>query len=366
VKFYIPSLPKFEELSPLFTDILQTGQLTKGKYAEEFEKDLENYLKVNHCISVCNATIGLILAIKALGLSKKVILPSFTFISTASSLLWNNIQPIFVDIDISTFNISVLLIEECLKKEKDITGLLIPHTFGNPVNIDNILYLKKKYNLKVIFDSASSLGAEYKNKKIGNFGDCEVFSLTPTKNVIAGEGGVISTNQKGLAEKLKILRNYGDMNNLGLNARLAEFSAILAKKSLLYIEENLKKKERLVKIYKDKLKHIPGITFQQSLEFTRPGYKDFSILINEDKFGMDRDTLALALEKESIPTRKYFYPPLHQQPLFKNSAIINNNLVNTEYVANRILNLPLYPKLTQEEVEHICQTIIRIHESCKK
>lgn len=361
-----PSLPELEKIIAELQNTFNSGIITNGKYVAEFEERCAEYLEVENVIAVSNATAGLMLILKALGLNGEVIIPSFTFTATCLALKWNNLEAVYVDCDQKTFTIDPSAVE------KIITGntcaILAVCIFGNPPDIDLLDKLAKNYRLNLIFDSAHGLGTKYKDRLIGGYGDAEVFSLTPTKTLTTGEGGLITTNDKELARKIRLMRNYGiasdyDGEFIGLNARMLEFSAILGLKSLARIEEIIGSRNKLAQTYREKLSTLPGIEFQEIRQNCRTTFKDFAILIDEEVFGLNRDKLAIALEKENIQTRRYFYPPLHLQKAYRHFyPKYNEELVNTLKISNNILCLPIFEEMRKEDLEKVCEAIYKIQQ----
>ncbi len=369
IPIYKPFCPKVKDLEEKFSEIFLSGQITNGKYVEEFEKRICEYLNVPYAVCVSSCTLGIILTLKALNIEKgNFIVPSFTFPATVSALLWNNIEPKFVDIDAETFNINIEEIEKNI--DENTKGVLAVHVYGNACEVEELERISKKYNLYLIFDSAHAFGGKYKDKFLGNFGDAEIFSLSPTKTLVAGEGGVITTKNKELAHKLKILRNYGDpgTNNfeyLGLNARMSELHAILGLYSLKRVEEEIKRRKEIAEIYMENLKDIPGISFQKVKEYVRNTYKDFSFIVNEREFGLKRDEIKIALEKENIQIKRYFYPPVHKQK-FLFERFKNLNLPVTERISESVISLPIFYSLKDEEIIKICECVKKIYEYRKE
>lgn len=360
-----PTLPPIDSLQKPLSQIFSTGQITNGRFVKELEKKASSYLGAKYAIAMSCCTSGLILTEQALALSGEVILPSFTFCATAHSLLWNNLIPVFVDCKRNTHNIDPQKIEAAITPKT--SAILAVDVFGNPCERENLQEIAKQYNLKLIIDAAHSFGSLYKEKQIGGFADAQVFSLSPTKLVVAGEGGIIITEDKTLAEKLVLARNYGsplDYNCefAGLNARMEEANAILALRSLEMLEDNVKKRNKLVTIYKQRLSTLPGVNFQEIEPSNRSTYKDFSILIKPDSFGMTRNHLAQALEAENIETRFYFYPPIHQQKVYQSLGInYEDMLPNTLAISASAISLPLYSHMPEEYVNRICSAIEIIH-----
>jgi len=357
-----PTLPEINEIQDEFWQIYNSEMVTNSGFVQRFEERVADYLEVKEAVCVSSCTSGLMLVMKALELTGEVILPSFTFFASGHALLWNNLVPVFVDCSPLTYNLNPEIIQECITPNT--TAIMAVHIFGNPVEIEPIQRVATDNNLKLIFDSAHAIGTRYKGKLVGSFGDAEVFCLSPTKVLTAIEGGIITTNDQSLAKKLRMGRDYGNSGNydcefLGLSARMEEFNALIGLKGLEHIEETVAKRSRLKDIYQENICQIPGISFQQIDVGNTSSYKDLSIIIKKDEFGLDRDQLAYALDMEGITTRRYFYPPLHQQILY--SRYQQYPLPATEFVSNNILCLPLYSHMEEKIVQDICQAIWRIY-----
>lgn len=361
-----PSLPDFACLQSSIEETFKTGLITNSKYVCQFEIACSNYLGVKEAVAVSSATSALILAIKALELQGEVIMPSFTFSATAHCLTWNGLRPVFVDCLPQSYNLDPAAVARAITdKTSAILGVYI---FGNPPDIDALEAIAKRHNLKLIFDSAHSFGAKYRHKSAGGFGDVEIFSLSPTKPLTAGEGGLITTNDTHLSQRLRLLRNYGNEPNydcqwVGLNARMLEFSAILGLKNLERIEEIIARRNNLALCYQRQLSSLPGIQFQEIEPNNRSSFKDLSILIEPTTFGLTRDQLALALRQENIENRKYFYPPIHLQKAYQHLCPNPDDLATTMRVSNSILCLPFYPGMRDEDVNKIAEVIDNIHSS---
>ncbi|MFH1896866.1 MAG: DegT/DnrJ/EryC1/StrS family aminotransferase [Candidatus Desantisbacteria bacterium] len=358
-----PTLPEMSEIQDEFCQIYSSEMVTNSSFVQRFEERVADYLGVKEAVCVSSCTSGLMLVMKALELTGEVVLPSFTFFASGHALLWNNLVPVFVDCSPSTYNLNPTIIQKLITP--DTTAIMAVHIFGNPVEIEPIQRIATDNNLKLIFDSAHAIGTRYKGKLVGSFGDAEVFCLSPTKVLTAIEGGIITTNDPLLAKKLRMGRDYGNSGNydcefLGLSARMEEFNALIGLKGLERIEEIVAKRSRLKDIYQRNICQIPGILFQQIDAGNTSSYKDLSIIIKKDEFVLDRDQLAYALDMEGITTKKYFYPPLHQQSLY--SRYQQHPLPATEFVSSNILCLPLYSHMEEKIVQDICQAIGRIYE----
>ncbi len=356
-----PTLPKLTSIQSKLKEIFKTGMLTNGKYVNEFERRCAKFLGVKNVVAVSNGTAAIVLSLKCLGLKGEVILPSFTFTSGAHSLLWCGLTPVFADIDPETFNIDPASIEKKITSKT--TAILATHVFGNPCKIDKIQKIAKKYNLMVIYDAAHAFGSKYKDKSVARFGDAVIFSLSPTKVLTTGEGGLIALNNDKLAEIIKMGRNNGDSFKreeefLGISARLNEFSAILGIEGLKILQKSLKKRFKLVNLYKKELSKLPGISFQKIIPDGFSIYKDLTILVNEKKFGISRDYLLKELLKNSVETKAYFDPPLHKKKVYRKYR--NLSLPKTDFVSNHIMNLPLYSYMPRYYVVRVYSLIKKL------
>ncbi len=365
-----PTLFTPDDISAQFSEIFSTRQITNAKYVKIFEEKAANYLGAKYGIALSSCTSGLILVIQALGIRGKVILPSFTFCATAHSLLWNNLKPVFVDCESDTYNIDCKKVEEAITSQT--SAILAVDIFGNPCNRKALQEIADRRNLKLIIDAAHSFGALYGGKKVCGYADAQVFSLSPTKVVTAGEGGIVTTNNESLAKRLQLARNYGNPDDYncefpGLSARMMEISAVIGLKSLGMVEENVTRRNRLVERYKSRLSTVPGLLFQKINPGDRSTYKDFSILIEPNAFGLDRDKVARALAAENIQTRAYFHPPVHLQKAYQEFVQESREkLPITEDLSSKVLSIPLYSHIPEEFVDRICDAIESIYKYARE
>jgi dTDP-4-amino-4,6-dideoxygalactose transaminase len=348
--------------------ILRSRQLTNATFVGKFEEAAAEYLGVSHCVAVSSCTAGLILALQALDLQGDVILPSFTFHATAHSVLWNGLKPVFADCDPETFCIDPHAVK--LRISPNTAAILAVHLFGNPASIVELQTIASDLSIPLVCDAAHAFGSSIAGKPIGTFGAAEVFSFSPTKLLVAGEGGMIATRDADLARKLRAARNYGDTGNYdpelaGLNARMSEFHAALALRGLRGLDARIDRRNQIRLHYERRLGLIPGISFQRILPGNRSACKDFAILVDEVAFGKSRDWLFDALEKENIQVRRYFWPPVHRQKLY--CGIWGRRpLPVTDRIASSILNLPIYSTLSSEQIDKVCDAVVRSHEFANK
>lgn len=361
-----PTLPQYGDATAQeVAEIFQSGILTKGKHLRSLEQRLAEYLGVKHAVVVSSCTLGLCLAYHGLGLSGEVIVPSFTFMATVHPLVWVGAKPVFVDINPRTWNIEPARVEGAITDRT--TGIVAVHNFGNPAEVDRLEAIASQRGIKLIFDAAHGFGSSYRGKPVGGRGDVEVFSLSPTKLLVAGEGGVVATNDDVLADHIILGREYGNpgdygSNFAGLNARMPELSAVVCLRSLDLLEVNAASRNRAVDVFRRRLESVPGITFQEIHPEDRCSYKDLSILIDPVTFGLTRDELATALKVENVDTRKYHDPPVHTHKAYSSYyELYKNGLAHTDDIARSSLSLPIWSHMDFGTASGICAAIERAH-----
>ncbi|MEK6299765.1 MAG: DegT/DnrJ/EryC1/StrS family aminotransferase [Acidobacteriota bacterium] len=360
-----PVLPSFADLAEDAEELLSTGMVTKGRHLLDFEEAVAKHLGVRNAVAVSSCTSGLMLTYKCLGLTGEVVIPSFTFMATASALVWAGLRPVFADVDFHTTNLDAEAAEAAITP--DTSAIVAVHNFGNPADLEALQALADRRNLKLICDAAHGFGALYNGKPVGSQADAHVFSLSPTKLVIAGEGGIVATNDDELAGRIRMGREYGNDGKYdsafpGINARLPEFNALMGLHSLRRLEAAARRRNAIALLYRGTLSDLPGIAFQHVRETNRHSYKDFSVTVDEQAFGLSRDGLALALDAENIDTRKYYDPPVHRQTAYKRFGSAADLLDNTDLLAARSLSLPMWSEMSDETALGICRAIGRIHE----
>lgn len=356
-------LPPMEEYIEKIKQIWDSSWVTNnGPLHDELQIKISNYLKVNQSTLFTNGHLALDIAIKALGLKGEVITTPFTFASTTHAIVMNNLTPVFCDINIDDFTIDVDKIEELITEK---TSAIIPvHVFGYPCNMKKIQEIANKYNLKVIYDAAHVFGVEVNGRGIGNFGDISMFSLHATKVYNSIEGGVLTYNNKDLIKTLNMFKNFGitgpeSIEAVGLNAKMNEFQAAMGLINLKYIDEQIDRRKIVANIYRDVLKDVEGLYYLEDKEGVRHNYSYFPIVIDEMITKIDRDELHEKLKEYDIFTRKYFYPLVTDFDCYK-GKFEDEHLVNSKYVADRVLTLPIYGQLSKEDAYRIAITIKNI------
>jgi dTDP-4-amino-4,6-dideoxygalactose transaminase len=339
------------------------GALTNGPLVRELEAEVADRLGVRHVVAVASCTTGLMLAIRALASEGSVVLPSFTFSASAHALAWNGLRPVFCECDERSFQIELADAEARI--DDDCAAVLATHVFGAPCDAEGVEALAARNGMAVVFDAAHGLGSMRGGRPIGTFGDAEVFSLSPTKPVTAGEGGLVATSRDDVAEAVRLGRDYGnpgdyDTRFVGLNARMSELHAAVALESLDDLDEHLEARHALALRYASALASVPGITVQRVPASDRPTWKDFTIAVHADVFGVSRDGLVAALRAEGVDTRCYFDPPVHRQR--SHAGDVTRALPVTDEVAARVVSLPLYRDLGLHDVDRIASVLADVHE----
>ncbi|HXN46275.1 MAG TPA: DegT/DnrJ/EryC1/StrS family aminotransferase [Bryobacteraceae bacterium] len=360
-RFIAPTLPPLEEVLALYAPAYRDGMITNSRLVARFEAAVAERLGVRHCVAVSSCTSGLMLVFKALGIEGEVILPSFTFFATAHSALWNRLRPVFADCDPETWTICPQDAERKITSRT--AAILGVHLYGNPCEVETLSQLASRNGLKLIFDAAHAFGSQWQGRPVGQFGDAEVFSLSPTKVLVAGEGGLVTTNDAALAKRVRAGRNYGDAGNydpelLGLNARMTEFNAALGLAGLGMVDAKVERHNLIAAEYARMLGSTRGVGFQMVRAGNVSSYKDYSIHIDAGACGSSRDELRGALLARNIETRAYFSPAVHQQGLYRTfSAAALGSLPQTEMLADGILSLPIYHDLPLETVARIALAV---------
>ena len=359
-----PTLPEVGELEADLRAILASGRVTVGPQTAALEEEVCARTGVRHAVAVSSGTSGLMLLIRALGLPAggEVITPSFTFAATAQALLWNGLRPVFGDSEPKSFTLDAAAAEALVTPR---TAALYPVCiFGVPGDLAAYQRLADKYGLALIYDSAQGLGSSYRGQALGGFGRGEVFSMSPTKVVTALEGGLITTNDEELAGRLRGMRDYGkapdgeDMAYLGLSARMGEVNALVARWSLARMERWIAHRAAVTARYRERLGGLPGAGFQHIPEEVVSCRNYLVLLLDPAAAPISRDELYQRLKDEGIQTKRYFYPALHQQTLFRELAPACGGLPVAEWLSACSLALPMYSHLPLAAVDEICERIL--------
>ncbi|GBD96281.1 MAG TPA: DegT/DnrJ/EryC1/StrS family aminotransferase [Nitrospirae bacterium] len=360
-----PILPDLNELSEKLKEVWASQRLTnRGPQHELFQKELLSILKVPYLSLFNNGTIALIVACQSLRLSGEVITTPFTFPATPHVLTWNNIRPIFCDIDPVTMNIDPNKIESMITPQT--TAILAVHVFGTPCDVVKIQEVAERYGLKVIYDAAHAFGVEVDGIGIGNFGNISMFSFHATKLFHTVEGGALTFNDKNLKAQIDLLKNFGIKNEEevvmpGINGKMNEIQAVIGIEVLKYVDEERNKRRVLFDTYRQCLKDINGITFLDKIPDIRNSYQYFVIRIDEKLFGKSRDYVYKKFKEYNVFTRKYFYPLCSDYTCYKQlPSSTPSNLPAAQKIAREVLSIPFYGGLSTDDVGKICNILKKI------
>jgi dTDP-4-amino-4,6-dideoxygalactose transaminase len=359
-----PSLPSLEEFIPFLQKIWESKILTNnGPFHQELEQKLCEYLGVKYVSLFTNGTLALITAIRALRISGEVITTPFSFVATTHALWWNNIKPVFVDIEPATFNLDPDKIEAAITPKT--TAILPVHVYGNPINVKRIQEIADSYNLKLIYDAAHAFGVNVNGTSIANFGDLTILSFHATKVFNTFEGGAIISHDEKTKEHIDQLKNFGITDETtvvspGINSKMNEFQAALGILQLKYVDEAIIRRKHLTEIYREAFKGVNGITFQPDLPGVAHNYTYFPVLIDAVKFGRTRDDVYNELRKHDIFCRRYFYPLISQFPTYRGlESAQPGKMPVAERITEEVLCLPNYPDLGAEDVGYICNLVCK-------
>lgn len=355
------SMPEFEDYIEEIKDLWDSRWLTNmGKKHEKLKYELERYLEVQYISLFTNGHLALESAIAAFNLTGEVITTPFTFVSTTHAIVRNGLTPVFCDINYDDYTIQTDKIEELIT---DKTTAIVPvHVYGNVCDVAGIEKIAKKYNLKVIYDAAHVFGVTINDIGIGNFGDASMFSFHATKVFNTIEGGAVTYNDIKLKSFFKAYKNFGitgqeTVDYIGSNAKMNEFQAAMGLCNLKIVDNEIEKRKEIVERYLEHLNNVQGIKLPRIQKGVKSNYAYFPIVF--DGYKASRDEVFEALKKENIFSRKYFYPITSKFQSYKDYTYPQNTPV-AEYIAERVLTLPLYANLELEEVDRICNLIKNI------
>jgi dTDP-4-amino-4,6-dideoxygalactose transaminase len=362
-KIYVtqPFLPPLEEFMPYLESIWSTKILTNaGPYHQQLEEELCKYLGVKHISLFNNGTIALITALQALKISGEVITTPYSFVATANSLLWNNIKPVFVDIDAKTLNLDPKKIEAAITDKT--TAILPVHCYGTPCDVDAIEKIAQKHKLKVIYDAAHAFGVKCHCGSVLNHGDLSILSFHATKVFNTFEGGAIVCNDISMKKHIDNLKNFGFINETtviesGINGKMSEINAAIGLLQLKHIATALEKRKLIANEYNEKLSKIRGIKILEDNFSDYSNHSYYPIFI-EETYGITRDQLYEKLKSHNIFSRRYFYPLISDLEIYKRIFNTSNISITTaKKAAEKILCLPIYPDLNKLEQIRIIEMI---------
>ena len=342
----------------------ENGLITNADIVGKFEAAVAERLQVKHCIAVSSCTSGLMMSLRGLGVTGEVIIPSFTFFATGHSARWNGLTPVFADCDPDTWNVDVADVERKITERT--RALLIVHLYGNPANVEALTKIAQKHNLKLIFDGAHAFGSQYRGKPIGSFGDAEVFSLSPTKLLVAGEGGLVTTNDASLAKAIRLMRNYGDGGAydpewIGMNARMSEFNAALGLTGLAEVDDRVRRRNQIARMYDEQLAGPAGPALPESRSSRRQHLQGLFDPRHAGAIRHDpRRTRRRPARRKYRDQKVLLSADAHADALQQFHKAGGRDLKVTEEVTGGILSLPIYELLPDSTIEKVSLAVRRL------
>ena len=356
-----PFMPPLEEFVPHLSKIWESKWLTNaGQYHQNLEKQLSEYLGVEHLCLFTNATIALITALQSLRITGEVITTPYSFVATAHSLLWNNIKPVFVDIDPVSFNLDAEKIESAITAQT--TAIMPVHCYGNPCEVERIQKIADTYGLRVIYDAAHAFGVRYKGESLLRHGDLSVLSFHATKVFNTFEGGAIICPDAKTKQRIDYLKNFGFVDEVtvvapGINGKMNEVQAAFGLLQLSYVDRSIAARQRIDQLYRAALADVAGITLLRPSPDATQNHSYFPVLVG-DEYPLSRDELYSKMRTHDILSRRYFYPLISEFPMYRGLPSANpGNLPIATEIASRVLCLPIFPDLQPADVERVVAVI---------
>jgi dTDP-4-amino-4,6-dideoxygalactose transaminase len=355
-----PNVGDREDFFERVRGVFDRGCLSNhGPCVDELEARIAAMTGVKHCIVMANATIALQVTARALDLSGEVIVPAFTFVATAHALRWQGITPVFCDIDLQTHNLDPARVRERITPRT--TGIVGVHLWGRPCDTGALTAIAREHRLALMFDAAHAFGCSHQGRMIGNFGDAEVFSFHATKFFNTLEGGAVLTNNSPLADRLRLMRNFGLSGPdtglcLGTNAKLNEVSAAMGLANLDSLDDFLAANRRNHEAYRRGLANLPGVRLAGYSQQERCNYQYVVALIDEAVAGISRDGLIEILAAENVVARRYFYPGCHRMEPYRSESALRD-FPNSDQLGREVLTLPTGIAIGPGEIETICDIL---------
>ena len=363
-KIYVtqPSLPPLDDFVKSLEKIWESKWVTnQGQFHQQFEKELAEYLGVKYISLFVNGTLALVSALQVLRITGEVITTPYTFVATTHALHWNNIKPVFADIDPVLCNLDPEKIEAAISPKT--TAILPVHVYGNPCDVDKIQTIADTYGLKVIYDACHAFSVEKEGNSILNYGDLSVLSFHGTKVFNTMEGGAIICHDEKTKKRIDYLKNFGFAGEItvvqpGINAKMNEMQAALGLLQLKEIDQNISKRKDIACLYRDKLQDVKGVRCLSDIGGIKHNYPYFPIFIDKKEYGKSRDELYEELKENNIFGRRYFYPLISHFPIYRGlDSAKPSNLSVAEQIAEEVICLPIYPGLEKEQVLKITELL---------
>lgn len=356
-----PNLPALEEFIPYLQQIWDNKILTNGgPMHQQLERELCNYLGVDHIALFNNGTIALLTALQALRVTGEVITTPYSFVATAHSLLWNGIKPVFADIDPHTLNLNPAKIEAAITPQT--TAIMPVHCYGNPCDVEAIQGIADNYNLKVIYDAAHAFAVQDAGGSVLRHGDLSVLSFHATKVFNTFEGGAIICPDAKTKQRINHLKNFGIVDEVtvvapGINGKMSEINAAFGLLQLKHIDQAMARRREIDHAYRQQLKDVKGIRIVEGAGQSVANYSYFPILVESD-YPLSRDELYQKLKNKNIFARRYFYPLISEFPMYRGMpSARRENLSVASQIAEKVLCLPIYPAVTRDDLKRIIDAL---------
>ncbi|MFQ2585274.1 dTDP-4-amino-4,6-dideoxy-D-glucose aminotransferase VioA [Aeromonas caviae] len=356
-----PFLPELSEFVPYLEKIWDNRWLTNnGPFHQELEAKLAEYLAVEHVSLFNNATIALITALQAMRIHGEVITTPYSFVATSHSIMWNGLEPVFVDIDPTTFNIDPTKIEAAITPRT--TAIMPVHCYSNPCDVEAIQKIADNYGLKVIYDAAHAFGVKYKGESLLKWGDLSILSFHATKVFNTFEGGAIISPDAKTKQRIDRLKNFGIADELtvtapGINGKMSEVNAAFGLVQLKHIDKAMISRQLIDERYRAELANVKGISLYQHERLANSNFSYFPILVEAD-YPLSRDELYEKLKKNNILSRRYFYPLISNMPMYRGMpSAASTNLWQANQLSEKVLCLPIYDALSVSEQLSVIEII---------
>jgi len=358
-----PLLPSLDEFQEYLKDIWNRKWLTNnGTYHQKLEKALADYLKVPYVCLFTNGTLPLLCALQALRITGEVITTPYSFVATTHTLWWNNIKPVFVDIDPATCNIDPNKIEAAITPQT--TAIMPVHVYGKPCDTERIQEIADKYGLKVIYDAAHAFGVEVNGKSILEAGDISTLSFHATKVYNTIEGGALVCHDEKTKQRIDYLKNFGFADEItvigpGINGKMDEIRSAYGLINLKQVDSAIAARQRVANIYRNALRNVAGISFMDDMPGVRHNYSYFPIFVDKEKYGMTRDELYFKMKDQGVWGRRYFYPLISEFSTYRGlKSSRPENLPNAHKMADTVICLPMHHALAEEEINRVIESIL--------
>lgn len=356
-----PWVPDADRLQSALGTVVASGCLTNGPQVRRLEDAVRERVGVDHVVAVSSCTLGLALVYQAVGGPGNVVLPSFTFAASAHAVHWAGMTPRWADVDEWTLTLDP--VDAAAALDENTRALSATHVYGTPCQVEALQRLADDAGVPLVLDAAHGLGSSHAGVPVGSFGTAEVFSLSPTKVLFAGEGGLVATRDADLAARIRLARDYGNPGDYdcrfpGLNSRMSELHATVALHNLDYLDAAVQRRNDLVRIFARRIADVPGLRLQRIDAQDVSTYKDLTVVVDRDVVSLEMTQLVAALRADGIDTRRYYSPPIHRQQAY--AGVETRPLPATDLLADEVLSLPLWSQMTPEQVIRCADALVLV------